>query len=279
MIKATRNILLPFLVSTLLHAEAVPQKSTTGNSTPYREICKKASFDEATFQNFRSTEAYFHAVECGQEGELAEYLLRNASQKTLSLISEFNKLDLLGNPVKNHIEGFGLFSGTTLRYILFADQISKLFDLPKDYTVVEIGAGFGGQAYILSRLLPFSKYYIYDLPEVEMLINKMTQTLSMYNVACLDAYSPLPEKEVDLFISNYALSECDRNTQLDYLHRVVAKAKRGFMIYNSTNIFEHLSLSDFLAVLQSYGIEPKVHPEPVFTYSGNFLITWDKTKP
>lgn len=263
--------------TTVIKAEIVSHKSTTGNSVPYRGVCREASLDDIVFRNFRSTKAYFDAVECGQGVEFANYIRSHATLKTLSSISEVRKLDSFGNPVRNVIAEFGLFSGTTLRYILFADHITRLFKLPKNYSVVEIGAGFGGQAYVLSKIHPFSRYYIYDLPEVEMLINRMVSELSMRNVTCLDMHAELPDDDIDLFISNYALSECDRNTQLDYFMRVVVKAKRGYMLYNNTNIFNHLTLSDFIELFQENGIQPQIHPEPVFSYSGNVLITWDRT--
>jgi putative sugar O-methyltransferase len=277
MFKILSNLIALLFIAFSLKIEALTQKSATGNSIPYREICKNAARDETVFENFRSMEAYFNAVECGQGGEFASYILNHATNKTLSLIPQFRKLDLCGNPVRNMIEGFGQFSGTTLRYILFADHISRLFNLPDNYTVAEIGAGFGGQAYILSQLAPFSQYYIYDLPEVEMLINKMMSTLSVKNVTCLDSQAELPEDSIDLFISNYALSECDRATQLDYFKRVVLKAKRGYILFNDTNIFDHLSLSEFIQLFEEGGIHPKILPEPVFSYTGNVLITWDKT--
>jgi len=277
MLKQALTAALLFYSTTTLNAEMPIQKSTTGNSVPYREVCRNASLDDAVFQNFRSIKAYFDAVECGQGGEFAHYIKTHATSKTLSLIPEFRKLDLYGNPITNNIPGFGLFSGTTLRYILVADHISRLFNLPKNYTVAEIGAGFGGQACILSQLLPFSRYYIYDLPEVEMLIDKMVSTFSVNNVTCLNAYGELPVDSVDLFISNYALTECDRETQLDYFNRVVVKAKRGYILYNDTNLFEHLTLADFVVLFQEHGIHPTIHPEPVFSYTGNVLITWDRT--
>lgn len=279
MIRQVAVIVLLFFAVTSLQAEVAVQKSTTGNSVPYREVCRDAALNDAVFQNFRSIKAYFDSVECGQGGEFAHYIKSHATSKTLSLIPQFRKLDLYGNPIRNDIPGFGLFSGTTLRYVLVADHISRLFDLPQDYTVVEIGAGFGGQACILSQLLPFSKYYVYDLPEVEMLIDKMTSTLSVNHVACLDVYEELPVDSVDLFISNYALTECDRETQLDYFKRVVVKAKRGYILYNDTNLFDHLTLTDFVELFQAHGIHPTIHPEPVFSYTGNVLITWDRTNP
>jgi hypothetical protein len=279
MIRQILSAIFLFFTVTFLQAEVAIQNSTTGNSVTYRETCRDAALNDAVFQNFKSIKPYFDAVECGQGNEFAQYIKSNATQKTLSLIPKLRKLDLYGNPVRNYIPKFGLFSGTTLRYILFADHISRIFHLPQDYTVVEVGAGFGGQAYILSQLLPFSKYYIYDLPEVEMLIDKMTSTLSVGNVTCLNTYVELPLDSIDLFISNYALSECDRETQLDYFKRVVVKAKRGYILYNDTNIFDHLSLTDFIELFKSYNIYPTIHPEPVFSYSGNALIIWDKTNP
>lgn len=279
MIRQIAVIVLLIFAAISLQAEVAIQRSTTGNSVPYREVCRDAALNDAVFQNFRSLKPYFDAVECGQGGEFADYIKSYATSKTLSLIPEFRKLDLYGNPTRNDIPGFGLFSGTTLRYVLVADHISRLFDLPQDYTVVEIGAGFGGQACILSQLLPFSHYYVYDLPEVELLIDKMTSTFSVSNVECLDVHEELPVDSMDLFISNYALTECDRETQLDYFQRVVCKAKRGYILYNDTNLFDHLTLTDFVELFQAHGICPTIHPEPVFSYTGNVLITWDRTNP
>lgn len=278
MIRQMIRIVVPLLAFTVLQAEVTAQKSVTGNSSPYREVCRNAAIDDAIFQNFRSIKAYFDAVECGQGGDFAQYIKKNATSKTLSKISAFRRLDLLGNPVRNDIPGFGRFSGTTLRYVLFADHISRLFSLPENYTVAEIGAGFGGQAYVLSQLLPYSQYYIYDLPEAEMLIDRMMNALTVNNVVCMDQFEELPVDSIDLFISNYALTECDRETQVDYFNRVVVKAKRGYILFNDTNIFDHLSLSEFIELFQAHGINPKIHPEPVFSYTGNVLITWDKTK-
>lgn len=255
-----------------------PQNSMTGRSTPYREICREAASNDQVFQNFRSMKSYFDAVECGQAGEFASYLMQHAAQETLLQIEACRKLDLYGNPVRNEIPHLGLFSGTTLRYIVFADCMSKLFELPQDCTIVEIGAGFGGQAYILSQLIPFSQYFIYDLPEVELLIEKMMATLEVPHVRCLDAYAELPLETIDLFISNYALTECDRETQLDYFKRVVVKAKRGYILFNDANVYDHLSLSEWVELLQENGMNPQIHPEPVFSYQGNYLLTWDRTK-
>jgi len=167
----------------------------------------------------------------------AHYIKSHATSKTLSLIPEFRKLDLYGSPIRN--------------------------DIP----------GFGEEACTLSQLLPFSQYYVYNLPEFEMLIDKIMSTLSFNNASCLDVYEELPLDSIDLFISNYALTECDRETQLDHFKRVVVKAQFGYILYNNTNLFEHLTLTDFVELFQAHGIRPIIHPEPAFSYAGNILIT------
>lgn len=255
----------------------VTQQSATGRSSSYRNICKEAAFDEKLFKKFRSMEAYHEAVECGQGNEFAKYILETVSPEVLSKMPLFSRLDKIGNPVKHFHQGLGAFSGTTLRYIIFADLIFKFFDLPAKYTVAEIGAGFGGQAYVLSKVKQFGTYYIYDLPEVELLISRVAENLGIRNIILKDTSASLPEKEIDLFISNYALSECDLNTQLDYIERVASKAKRGFILFNDVNVFNHLNLDKFITVLQMHGKRPEVLQEPVHSYDGNKLIVWGRS--
>ncbi len=253
-------------------------QSITGNHSSYIEACRKAVNDPLYFQNFRSTHEYASNVECyGFGNEFAQYLLTNASPQTLEKLEQFRRLDQYGNPLTKDIEGVGRFSETTLRYIIVADQIKELFNLPSNPKIVEIGAGFGGQCYILSQIQIFSDYFIYDLPDVENLIEKMLKTLSIERVSLIPQYVPLPESNVDLLISNYAFSECDRQTQLDYFERVLKKADRGYMLFNQLHVFDSLSLAEFVKLLEDNNMKPQLYEEPVLTYKDNVLVTWDKT--
>jgi hypothetical protein len=255
--------------------------SITGNDLSYRLMCLKAASDPYYFNNFRSILEYTHALEIRCEDTFVEYLKKNASPETLSKWEHFQKLDQFGNPPTVSFQDIGKFSGTTLRYIVIADQIKKLFQLPSHAKIVEIGAGFGGQCYILSQLHPISNYYVYDIPEAEALILQMMKALSMHHTSCLHTHAGLPVEKVDLLISNYAFSECDRAMQLDYFERVITKADRGYIIYNQiSNIFglDSLSPNEFISLLKKNGIQPCVYPEPVATFKDNLLIVWDKTK-
>ncbi len=247
----------------------------------YRDICHKAAVNDWVFQNFRSFPTYNIVVEAVNGSPFAEYLKNNASEHVLSKLDNFKKLDSFGRAPICNFKELGNFSGTTLRYIVIADHLLKSFQLPKKPKIVEIGAGFGGQCFVLSHLQPFSKYYIYDLPEPSELITKVLNQLEVEDVTCLPFEKDVPEKEIDLVISNYAFSECDRETQLNYFDRVIKKSKRGYMIYNqiSSNFdIDSLTPTEFVDLLKKHKMHPKLENELIQTADKNVLITWDKSR-
>lgn len=256
-------------------------ESIAGKDLGYRETCQKAATEDVYFKNFRSMHAYQRIVEIRTGGRKFAAYVRKCSPEILSKLDLFRKLDTIGNPGTHKYAKVGNFSPTILRYILIADQIQKLFHLPPQAKIAEIGAGFGGQCYILSQLHPFSKYYIYDLPEVNLLIEKTMATLSVNNVSCLSLDTALSEEKIDLLISNYAFSECDRDTQMAYFEHVIKKADRGYVLYNQIGKRIHqlnsLSPDEFISLLQENGMHPKTHQELIPTAPDNILITWDRT--
>lgn len=246
--------------------------SLTGSSKGYLDICVKASTDDAIFSQFRSLPDYKPILEVGQEGEHAAYVRANVMESTKQKMSQFALVDKIGNPVTYPFNDMGSFSGTTLRYIIVADQIKKMFVLPDDATIVEIGAGFGGQCYVLSVLQKFSKYLIYDLPEVNKLIKRFVTTLAVPGVQ----FMPLIQKvngSIDLLISNYAYTECNEETKEEYFHKVIKHAKRGYMLCNAIVA----DFGSFIQLLKDHNMNPQVLDEPVFSYTGNKLVVWDTT--
>lgn len=264
----------------LLNGQIALADSITGRDEPYLTICLKAATTPYYFQNFRSLNEYTHAVEISNGKPFAEYLLDQASDETWSKLNSFKKLESFGNPRTTYYPSLGNFSATTLRYILIADEIGKLFKLPDQAKIVEIGAGFGGQCYVLSQVASVARYYIYDLPEPTALIQKMMGVLGIKNVTCLPTDAPLPEERIDLFISNYSFSECDKQVQLDYFERVLKKADRGYVIYNQTSHYyglSSLSPIELIQLLERNGVHAKVMSETIPTFDSNLLILWDKT--
>lgn len=271
------------ILSTLLILQtyfACATESITGLDQPYREMCLKASIDPYYFERFRSLIDYSHALEIEHSAPFIDFLFKHGSKEIFAKSGYLQKLDKIGNPPTKFFLNLGKFSATTLRYIVIADHLKKLFSLPKDTTVVEIGAGFGGQCFILSQLQPFFHYYIYDLPEPQALIDKVLSTLEVENVTLLPLESELPGDSADLVISNYAFSECSRSIQLNYFDKILKKAKRGYMIYNQTShLFgvDSLSPEEVVTLLQENNMNPMVHEELIPTAPGNLLITWDTT--
>ena len=256
--------------------------SITSKDTSYIDACSKAVQDSEYFKNFRSASAYHPIVDFDIAIPLfVDYITTSASQKIIDKLPVFNELDRIGNPMTKFFPGVGKFSGATLRYIAIADEIGKLFELPENAKIVEVGGGFGGQCYVLSQLQPWLRYYIYDLPEPNALTRKMLWMLDVKNVLSLPPAAPLPDAQIDLFISNYAYSECSREVQLDYFDRLIKRAKRGYIIYNQiSHLFSvnSLSPSEFMDLLEKNGMHPNLANESIPTGENTKLITWDSTK-
>ncbi len=255
-------------------------KSISGDMAGYREVCERATSNDWYFKNFRSLPVYQLVVEGGPlfgsiyGNAFAKYLTHHGLKETLDKLSSFRLLDTYGNAEINDFQGVGLFSATTLRYIVIANHIKKLFPLPHKTTIVEIGGGFGGQCFVLSQLLDLKKYYLFDLPEVNPLIEKMLKTLEVNNFVTLPQEAEFSELNLDLVISNYAFSECDKTTQLHYIDKIISKAKRGYIIYNTHTAFDTLSCENFVTLLKNYGITAKIYAEPIKTHDNNTLVVW-----
>ena len=277
-----KNILFSLLVlgfNTALPTSATGMESILGSDSPYLEMCKKASKNSFYFHFFRSFPEYAHALELTIGEPFAQYIVESAPD-LFSRIEEFRELDSLGNPAVRDYPAVGSFSATTLRYIVIADHIRQLFELPEHPKIVEVGAGFGGQCFVLSKLYDWEKYYIYDLPEVSQLIGKVMDHFSIENVELLGTDKNLPGEQADLFISNYAFSEMSRETQLDYFYRVLVHVDRGYVIYNqiSKPVFgiDSLTPREFYKLLEQNDMNPSMEEEPISTSPDNLLVSWNR---
>lgn len=275
--KLTKICALLFLAT---YCPLVGYESISGSLTIYREACLKASQDDEYFKIFRRTGNFCGIVELANQA-LGQVFYNHILSLPGNIpdIDAFSRLDEIGNPYRYMYKPNTYYSPTLLRYIAIGDHISRLFQLPDNSSIVEIGAGFGGQCYVLSKMLTFGKYYIYDLPETCALINKVLKLLEVKDYCCIDDLSlPLPVDSIDLVISNYAFSECDVALQMDYIDKVISKAQRGYVIYNhlsSGSGIRSLTVEEFINILKGYGLNPKVEREFISTHHSNQLITWD----
>ena len=244
----------------------------------YIELCIKAKESDYFFNEFKHIKAYSDIVEINKESigyEYAQKIYRDFPELFL-MLDELKKNDLIGNPTTFNYKLFGKMSPSTLRYIYIAGDIEEKFpELPTNPNILELGAGYGGQCFILSKILPYATYSIVDLKPVLRLIEKYLYFHDVQNITLL-THEDITEDPIDLFISNYAFSLFSTSMQLMYFHRFIKYAKQGYILFSQKEENIGLSLDEFLNLLHNEGISPLISPEPVQTSPSNknVLITW-----
>jgi putative sugar O-methyltransferase len=203
--------------------------------TFYEEAVENILSSESQFKRFRRKYDYREILEHVDFELGKEYFLRikELDPQLKTAKKGFNRNDSIGFPRSYQYPHFEKISPTTLRYIAVALEIEKEIDLQNIHKIVEIGAGYGGQAAILDKLIPNLEYFIFDLPLVQKLIGKYLSSLGMRNFTHMSLEDTTTNREFDLVISNYAFSELPKNLQIEYLEKVLLKSKNGYLIMNS----------------------------------------------
>lgn len=205
----------------------------------YLLSCKSAALNENRFNNFKRDDGYTSVLEHQHlTKDFGDFIINHFSPSDLNLISSiYEKLsenDKFGNPIV-YDYSIGKFSISTLKYIKNSLDIISYFKDCQIKNVVEIGGGYGGLCKTLSNFTDIDKYYIFDLDQVNLLIDKYLSKFELkfeYIVSSLNEVSNFSPLEIDLLISNYAISELPRSLQLTYIDRIVSKSKKFFIIYN-----------------------------------------------
>jgi hypothetical protein len=150
----------------------------------------------------------------------------------------FTEFHSIGKPTLFYSDILGQsINANTIRYIYHALLIKKYMEQKfpgKALQVVEIGGGYGGLCFWLSKLAPTSikKYEIFDLDAVTKL---QKRCLEKWNVACSYSDNPFTWTKTDttFVISNYGFSEFNELFQRVYTQTVTSKSEGGFMIWNN----------------------------------------------
>jgi putative sugar O-methyltransferase len=184
--------------------------------------------------------------------------------------------DSYGNPRTYKYENLPRVSPTTLRYLAVACEISTQFDSLDNANIIEIGAGYGGQLAILSRMYKLESYSIYDLPQAQELTKHYLTSAGVDLTPKMLDVNQVKAANCDLIISNYAFSELPSDIQMNYLTNVLANSTRGYLIMNSGKLNEtgrskgKLHLSEIRSILP----DTKVLPEIPLTGPDNYVLTW-----
>jgi len=258
---------------------AKESRTSISDNTNYPDFCKIAAEDDRVFKTFREAPIYIETLEHVSYKYATQYvdkILNNKNDIVMKNLELFKTNDLYGTPqIKNFDKAIGRVSPTTTRYISILNDMINIFGDMSGWSFSEVGAGYGGQCKIIHNAFDVKEYIIVDLDEPMMLIKKY---LSKFDISPkLISAKDLTNKSSDLFISNYAFSECNREIQELYLENLAKNAKNGFMLCNFiSNRFKVKSytLQELTAKIKSYGREVFVEEEAPRTFRGNKLVYW-----
>ena len=246
--------------------------SSLSDGTKYVAVCRAAVEDDKVYSKYKS---------CSDYREILEHVDFPLGLNYLRLLQNIEVSDSLkliarsdgGSPAKFHYPNLGRISPTHLRYAKVTQDLKYLFGNLDNFTINEIGVGFGGQALHILNIYAVKKYNLLDLEwpaklALKNLLKFNRELADTVKVAELDR-----EIASDLLVSNYAFSELSRGVQDLYFRNIVSKAARGYIIYN----FIHdegansLTAREFLELLPD---DAEALEENPLTHPGNVLIVW-----
>lgn len=248
--------------------------------TFYEQSVNQITSSAKKFKNFRRVYDYREILEHVDFKLGKEYLMRisEIDPTILAHLEDFKNNDFAGNPRRLKFPGLGEISPTTIRYISVAAEIRTLFGSMGQKSIVEIGAGYGGQCLILNKIGYFQHYTIYDLPKVQELIGSYLDANKINQVSYPKQIST-PISKYDLAISNYAFSELPRSIQVGYLENVLIHSRNGYMIMNSGDINKtgrsagKITLPELLSRIPN----ARVLPEIPRTGPDNYVLVWNES--
>jgi len=240
----------------------------------YRNACLEAATSNEKFSTFKRNPHYTEILEhtsyhAGRD--YAEFILKSSFN--------FNKLGLLksndtqGNAaIEEYPSPFGYISPSTLYYIKVLADLENMFGSLDGMNIVEIGVGYGGQCKIISDYFKPASYTLVDLAEPLALAKRYHRDYRYENIKYLTQDKLPSDATYDLLISNYAFSECARPVQLDYIDKVIAKSKKGYILYNDISSrfgIDSLSKQEFTDLITC-----SEKPEEPLSGHNNCILYW-----
>jgi putative sugar O-methyltransferase len=248
------------------------QQSSISDNGYYPLIVKEATINEKTFDIFKRHPWYTPILEHVNYEDGVKYLeiITKEYEFLLPNIEKYKTNDSVGSPIKYTYQNIGEVSPTTLRYIkVLGDIITNLNDL-NDSDIVEIGCGYGGQSKIILDTYNVKSYTFIDLPEVLDLTKKYLSRfgVDMSKLIFKDINSITENEKYDLFISNYAYTECEENIREIYFNKILSKSKMGYL---TSNFLSKETMDN--EVINRIKNATTIEERP-YTGDKNFIIIW-----
>jgi putative sugar O-methyltransferase len=220
-------------------------KTSISDENKFKTLCENANSNDLVFNGFKSNPSFTEILEHTTYEQGIGYIneIEKNTKVDLSLLTKFKNNDEQGNPKKYKFkEPYGEMSPSTIRYIKVLNDIINIFGDISNYSIVEIGVGYGGQSKIIQDQFNIKRYNFVDLPEVLNLTKKYLKKYNYKNLNFLD-FTDLPDKKYDLVISNYAITECSQNIQDLYIDKIINNSSHCYITGN--DIGEYFNLKNY----------------------------------
>lgn len=251
---------------------AISTHRSASDNGDYVTTVENALKHPHVFVSFRRHPAYTQILEHVSYEHGAAYIevLKRDAPDLFARVEEFKVNDLVGNPKLVSYAEVSNISTTTLRYMKVANDIRKYFGEHLN-AIAEIGCGYGGQRLVLDKVIKTDKYHMFDLLPVLKLIERYLESHLLRGAYQICPINQHPgDVEYDLVISNYAFSELPLGVQMQYIHKIISKSKRGYLTMDANATSEHLTLDDLKKLLPPF----KIYQEEPITWEGNYIIVW-----
>ncbi|MDR1451508.1 MAG: putative sugar O-methyltransferase [Helicobacteraceae bacterium] len=239
-------------------------KTSCSDNLRYPQFCLKASQNLRLFAEFRKNAAYREILENTNASLGAFYLgkIREIRPQLLDRIDAIKANDLYGSPDLAEYPTIGKICPSTLYYAKITADLLYYFGSLDNFKIAEIGVGYGGQCRMINA---FSSPFEYTLIDIKPALSLAQTYLDGYALKSRIRYltiNELSHESYDLIISNYAFSELRRDIQEIYMERAIKPSKRGYMIYNYSDVkgFNSYSIPEFLNAVAGGGEAIKEFP-------------------
>lgn len=181
--------------------------------------------------------------------------------------SKFSLNDRIGSPNLYIFDGIRVSPGT-LRFIKVLSDVIRFFPPDKIQNIIEIGSGYGGQCLIFRQWKPEINYTLVDIPESLAVANRY---LLINNIEhkFISTENIQVENEYDVCISDYCLSEMDKDGVQFYLDTVLSKCQFAYITSNSIG----QPLQDLMDQLGTvFTVVRAISEEPKTSFHDNSII-------
>ena len=242
--------------------------------------------DEDAFRQLKQLPGIKGAIERLSPQRGAEYreIVIKQTPALLDRLDVFRQNDALGSP-DLALYPEGQVSPTTWRYIKVVSDLQLLFGSLDGWHIAEIGVGYGGQCKVLNDAYTVGSYTFYDLEPVVRLAAKYAERSGSpvaHNLTLGDfrQLGQQPPVTFDLVISNWALSECSKEIQDQYIQHVLRRSRHGYITYNQISHLRGIESYRKKAFLEVLGFPVQTMAEGLSGFvpeeMENFIVHWSK---